>query len=112
MKRLKVLTKLQETHLQGFFISFFTVSVTPSINTPESSNDFIIFIISLLSLFEINEVNPFSAQTPAFLLTFLSNFSIKLFFALVHLLHLQGIALFIRDFFPKLPNPEPKDPLD
>ena len=37
-----------------FFISCFTVSVTPSINTPESS-DFVILIISFTSLFKINK---------------------------------------------------------
>ena len=41
-----------------FFISCFTVSVTPSINTPESSNDFVVLIKLLISLFEI-KVNPF-----------------------------------------------------
>ena len=40
------------------FISCFTVSVNPSINTPESSNDFVVLIKSLRSLFEI-KVNPF-----------------------------------------------------
>ena len=37
----------------GFFISYFFVSVTSLINTPESSNDFIILIISFISSFEI-----------------------------------------------------------
>ena len=36
-----------------FFISCFTVSVTPSIDTPESSNDFMILIISFISSFKI-----------------------------------------------------------
>ena len=36
------------------FISCFTVSVTPSSNTPKSSHDFIISAISFISLFEIN----------------------------------------------------------
>ena len=35
------------------FILCFTVSVVPSINTAEFSNDFIIVIISFTSLFEI-----------------------------------------------------------
>ena len=42
-----------------FFVSCFTVSVTPSINTPESSNDFMVLIISFISSLEINKVNPF-----------------------------------------------------
>ena len=37
-----------------FFISCFTVSVTPSINTPESS-DFMILIMSFTSSFKINK---------------------------------------------------------
>ena len=56
-----------------FFISYFTVSVTPPINTPESSNDFVILIISFISSFQINKVNPFPALTPPFPLIFLSN---------------------------------------
>ena len=56
-----------------FFISCFTVSVTPSINTPESSNDFMILIISFISSFEVSKVNPFPALTVSFPLIFLSN---------------------------------------
>ena len=55
------------------FFSCFTVSVTPSINTPESSNVFIILIISLKSLFKISKVNNFPALTADFPLTFFSN---------------------------------------
>ena len=44
--------KLQQILL--LFISCFTVSVTPSSNTPKSSHDFIISAISFISLFEIN----------------------------------------------------------
>ena len=69
MKWLKVLSNLQETHLLVFFISSFT----PSINTPESSNDFIIFIISFICSFEINKVNDFPALTALFSLIFLSS---------------------------------------
>ena len=49
MKWLKVLTKLHEIRLVVFFISCFTVSVTPSTNTPEFSDDFMILIISFKS---------------------------------------------------------------
>ena len=59
MKRIKVLKILL------FFISF-TVSVTPLINNPESSDDFIIFIISFISSFEIYKVNPFPALAALF----------------------------------------------
>ena len=41
-----------------FFILWFTVSVPPSINTYEPSNDFIILIISFISSFKINKINP------------------------------------------------------
>ena len=65
-----------------FFISCFTVSVTLSSNTPESSKDFIILIISFVSSFEINKVNPFPARTAPFPLIFLSKlfitFEVKL----------------------------------
>ena len=46
-----------------FFISSFTVSVTPLINTFEYSNDYMILIISFISSFEISKVNPFPALT-------------------------------------------------
>ena len=66
-----------------FFISCFTVSVTSSVNTTESSIDFMIFITSFISSFVINKVNPFLALTTPFRLTFLSNlfiaFEIKSF---------------------------------
>ena len=42
------------------------VSVIPSINTSESSSDFLILIISFISSFEINEINPFLALTASF----------------------------------------------
>ena len=54
-------------------MSCFTVSVTPSFNTPESSNDFMSLIISFISSFEINKVNRFPALTVLFPLIFLSN---------------------------------------
>ena len=58
-----------------FFISCFTVSVTQSINTPESFNDFMI-LISFISSFEIKKVNSFPALTAPFPPIFLSNFII------------------------------------
>ena len=103
MKRLKLLTKPQEIHLLVFFNSCFTVSVNPSINTPESSNDFVIFIISFISSFEINKVNPFPALTAPFPLIFLSNLFIALEVVLLtnpgKLFLAKGIATFVSAFF-------------
>ena len=62
MRPLKVLTKLHEIGL-FFFISCFTVSVTPSINRHEFSNDFMNLIISFMSSFKINKINSFPALT-------------------------------------------------
>ena len=99
-----------------FFILCFTVSVAPSINTPESSNDFVILIISFLSSFKINKVNPFPALTASFSLIFVSNLFITLEVKLLtnpgKLSLAKGIAIFVGAFFPKLPNEEPKDPPD
>ena len=80
MKWLKVLRKLQEIYLV-FHLSF-TVSVTPSINATEFSNNFMVLIISFIYSFKINKVNPFPALTVPFSPTFLSNlyitFEVKL----------------------------------
>ena len=99
-----------------FYISSFTFSVAPSINTPESSNGFIIFIISFISSFEINKVNHFPAQTAPLLLIFLSNLFIALEVKLLtnpsKLSLAKGIAIFVSAFFPKSPYQEPKDPHD
>ena len=51
-----VLTRQEEIHLLVFFNLCFTVSIMPSINTFESSNDFMILIISFISSFEMNKV--------------------------------------------------------
>ena len=110
MKRLRVLTKLQEIHLLVFFVSSLTVSVTPSINTLESSNDFII----LISSFEINKVNPFPALTAPFPHIFLSSLFIGLEVKLLtnpdKLSLAKEIAIFASAFFSKSPNHEQKDP--
>ena len=112
-----MLTKLQEIRLLVFYLCF-TVSVTPSINTPESSNDFMILIISFISLMEINKVNPFPAVTAPFPLTFLSNlfiaFEVKLLTnqSKCKLSLAKGLAVFVSAAFPKLPNQESKDPPD
>ena len=95
-----------------FFISCFTVSVTPSINTPSSSNGFIILIVSFTSSFEINKVNPFPSMRASFPFIFLSSLFIALEVKLLtnpgKLSLAKGIAIFVSAFFPKLP----KDPLD
>ena len=99
-----------------YFISSFTISVTPSINTPKFSNDFIILIIPLISSFEINEANPFSAVTAPFRLNFLSNvfiaFLVKLITNPGKLSLAKGIAISVTAFCPKWSNQEPEDPLD
>ena len=99
-----------------FYFSSFTVSVTPSNITPESSNDFIILIISFISSFKINKVNPFPALTAPFPLMFLSNvfiaFEVKLLTNPGKLFLGRGIAIFASAFFPKLPNQELRDPPD
>ena len=99
-----------------FLISCFTVSVTPSIDTLESSNEFIILIISFISLFGVNKVHPFPALTAPFPLTFLSNlfitFEVKFLTNPGKLFLGKGIVIFVKVFSPKLPNQEPKDPPD
>ena len=99
-----------------YFISSFTISVTPSINTPKFSNDFVILIIPFISSFEINEGNPFSAVTAPFRLNFLSNvfiaFLVKLITNPGKLSLAKGIAISVTAFCPKWSNQEPKDPLD
>ena len=60
------------------FVSCFVVPVTPSINTPEYSIDFVTLIISFISSFERNKVNLFPALTAAFPLISISNFFIVL----------------------------------
>ena len=65
-----------------FYFIFFTVLVSPSINTPESSNDFIILILSFVSSFEMYKVNLFPTLAASFPYIFLSNlfiaFEVKL----------------------------------
>ena len=88
-----------------FFISCFTVSVSQSINTPESSDDFMILIIPFISLYEINKVNPFHALTAPFPLIFLSNlftaFESKLLTNPSKLSLAIKITTFVSAFFPK-----------
>ena len=71
-----MLTKATRIPPSCFLVSYFTVSVIPSINTPQSSNDFIILIRSFISSFEIIKVNLFPALTVPFPLIFLSSFYI------------------------------------
>ena len=99
------------------FISSFTASLTPSINTPKSCNDFIIFI-SFISSFEINTVNPFPALTAPFPLKNL-HFEINTFPALTAPFPLIFLSnLFVALEVELLTNPgilslakeEPRDP--
>ena len=110
----KSATKAPRNPPSCFFISSFTVSVTPSINTPESSNDFTILIISFISSFEINKANPFPALTTSFPLIYLSNLfialEVELFTNPGKLSLPKGIAIFGSAIFPKLANQKPKDP--
>ena len=71
IKAAKVANKARRNQPSCFITSCFTASVTSSINTRESSNDFMILIISFISSFEINKVNPSSALTVPFPLVFL-----------------------------------------
>ena len=78
-----MLTNVQEICFVFFFyFIFFTVLVSPLINTPESSNDFIILIISFVSSFEMYKVNLFPTLAAPFPYIFLSNlfiaFEVKL----------------------------------
>ena len=90
-----------------FYISCFTALLTPSMNKPESSNDFMILIISFISSFEANKVNTFPALT-AFTFIFLSNLVItieaKLLTSPGTLSLAKGRVIFVSVFFPKLPN--------
>ena len=110
-----MLTKLQEIRLLVFYFMFYCFS-NSSINTPESSHDFMILIISFISSFELNKVNHFPTPTAPFPLIFLSNsfitFEVKLLTNPGKLSLAKGIATFVISFLPKLANQEPKDPLD
>ena len=57
-----------------FFILYFTVSVTSSINPTESTNYLMILIILFISSLEIDKVNPFPTPTAPFTLLLLSFF--------------------------------------
>ena len=99
-----------------FFISCFTASVTPSINTHEPSNDFTILILSFISSFEINHISPFRALIAPFPLISLPSlfiaFDDKLPINPGTLSLSKEIAIFVSTFFPKLPNQELKDLTD
>ena len=115
MKWLKVVTNLQEI-CKKLFSSCSTVSVTPSINTHESSNDLIVLIISFIYSFEIKKNYAFSSLRAPFPLIFLLNlltaFEVKLLTNPGKLFLAKGIATFAIAFFPKFANQEPKDPTD
>ena len=112
----KGVNKTPRNSLSYFFISCFTVSVTPSISTPEPSIDFITLIILFMFLFEINKVNPFPALAAPSPLIFLSNlsfaFKVKLLTNPDKFSHAKEIAILVSAFFPNLSNQGPKDPPD
>ena len=82
--------------------------MTLSINTPESSDEFVILVVSFISSFKINNVNLFPALTAPFPLIFLSNLFIALEVKLLtnpgKLSLTKGIATFVSALFPKLAN--------
>ena len=105
----------EEIHLFCFLISCFAVLVTPSINTPESSSDFMT-LISLVSSFEINKAHPFSAITPSSpLFFFFSNlfiaFEVKLLTNPGKLSLAKRIERSVITFLPKLPYILRRNPL-
>ena len=69
----KVLIQRKQIPLLVFFISCFTVLVTLSVNTSESSSDVMILTISSTFSFKMNKVNPLLALTVPFPIIFLSN---------------------------------------
>ena len=96
------------------FVLCYTVSVTPSINTFKSSNNFMILKTSFISSFEINRVNPFLALAASFPFVFLSNVFIALEVILLtnpgQLYLAREITPFISSLLPELSNQELKDP--
>ena len=116
MKWLKVLTRQEGNCLSVIFISCFTVSIIPSINLFESSNDFMFVIISFISSIDMNWVNPFPSLTAPFPFLFLSSlfiaFEAKLLINPGKVSLAKGITTFISVFLPKLGNQELKDPPD
>ena len=85
-----------------FFIWSFTVSVAPSINRPDFSNDSMILIILSIPSFEINKVNPLPALTTTSPLILFPSLSITFEVAYLGKLFLvKGIARSVV-FFPSL----------
>ena len=82
----------------------------------EFSSDFMILIILFVSSTEVNRVNPVSAPTASFSLMSLSEFFIAFEAILLtnpgKLSLVKVISTFLSAILPKLPNQEPKDPLD
>ena len=99
-----------------FFISCFIVSIMLSINTFESSNDYIILIISFISSFKLSKVNPFPALTASFPLISISNlfiaFESKLLTNSGKLSLAKEEATFASALMPKLPCQKHKEPPD
>ena len=102
VKQLGVVSQYQTFHRLVFFISSFTVFVTPSINRPESSSDFAVLIIPSIS--------PFAIIKPKTIFLLLQLLQSKFFQLLIQAKHLQTkeqqgpIILFL----PNLPIELPK----
>ena len=81
----------------------------------EFSKYFMILIISLISSLEINKIKYVSALTahvPLICQIYLLQFEAKLLTNSGKLSLAKGIAIFVSDFIPKLPNQEPREPSD
>ena len=108
-----MITKPLEICLFVFNFAFY-FSVTPWINTPESSYDFTILIISFISSFERNKLNPFLSLAAPFpniiLWSLFIAFEVKFLNNPGALSLAKGISIFVSVFFPKLLNQEWKDP--
>ena len=96
MKRLKMLTNSKKSAFLFFRFMFYCL-VTRSINTPKSSNDFMVLIISFISLFGINKVNSFLLSQLLFH-TFISSFGINK----VNYFLLSQVLLHLRIFISNL----------
>ena len=87
-----------------------------SINTFESSNDYIILMISFISSFKLSKVNPFPALTASFPLISISNlfiaFESKLLTNSGKLSLAKEEATFASALMPKLPCQKHKEPPD
>ena len=120
-KTAKGVNKEPKNLLACFFLYFFLfqlllLQLLHQLIPLEFSSDFMILIILFVSSTEVNRVNPVSAPTASFSLMSLSEFFIAFEAILLtspgKLSLVKVISTFLSAFIPKLPNQEPKDPLD